>query len=437
MRYLLFVCLFLYLAGISCKKDDAPSATLPSLTTTPVSNISGSIAVGGGAIIDNGNADISASGICWSSTNKMPTISDDTTKGNTSNGAFTAQMANLQPSTAYYVRAYAINSAGVGYGEVLSFNTGNGVPEAKNPLIEGQPALTNKIKVSFNYSDPENDPQAGTTYQWFIANNATDTISSPGSIISGAMDSVYNIAGTDLNKFLRVSITPKSSSGASTGTTIFSKWVGPVGPALTTATFMYNGQEVTYGIITSSTTGKKWLDRNLGALQVATSPTDYLAYGDLFQWGRPADGHQLINWTSSTAGTPINGTTETKFTSNSPNSNLFVITNTAPHDWVDPSNFNRWANDPQGACPFGWHVPTKTEWSAEGKSAINNLHLTNVGERANCCGGILLQTGINGCYWTSSIQSQLFYFFLTSEGGSAGFNVANFGRSIRCIKDFN
>jgi hypothetical protein len=50
--------------------------------------------------------------------------------------------------------------------------------------------------------------------------------------------------------------------------------------------------------VTNSTTGKTWMDRNLGASRQATSSTDYLAYGALFQWGRAADGHECITWTS-------------------------------------------------------------------------------------------------------------------------------------------
>ena len=42
----------------------------------------------------------------------------------------------------------------------------------------------------------------------------------------------------------------------------------------------------------TSATGKVWMDRNLGAAQVATSATDEAAYGDLYQWGRPEDGHE-------------------------------------------------------------------------------------------------------------------------------------------------
>jgi hypothetical protein len=57
------------------------------------------------------------------------------------------------------------------------------------------------------------------------------------------------------------------------------------------------------------TTGQIWMDRNLDATQVATSSTDFRAYGSLFQWGRAADGHQLITWASASAGSAVNGTT--------------------------------------------------------------------------------------------------------------------------------
>ena len=40
-----------------------------------------------------------------------------------------------------------------------------------------------------------------------------------------------------------------------------------------------------YKVIISPITGKKWLDRNLGATQACTSSTDKACYGDYYQWG--------------------------------------------------------------------------------------------------------------------------------------------------------
>jgi len=63
--------------------------------------------------------------------------------------------------------------------------------------------------------------------------------------------------------------------------------------------------------VTNPTTGKIWMDRNLGATQVATSSTDAASYGDLYQWGRRSDGHQCrtsaTTATLSSTDTPAHG----------------------------------------------------------------------------------------------------------------------------------
>tara|TARA_B110000090_G_scaffold89704_1_gene101755 strand:- start:8070 stop:8588 length:519 start_codon:yes stop_codon:yes gene_type:complete len=67
----------------------------------------------------------------------------------------------------------------------------------------------------------------------------------------------------------------------------------------TTSGMSFAELEVFYANTVTSPTGQVWMDRNLGATQVATSSTDHLAYGNLYQWGRALDGHQVIVWTSS------------------------------------------------------------------------------------------------------------------------------------------
>lgn len=85
--------------------------------------------------------------------------------------------------------------------------------------------------------------------------------------------------------------------------------------------------------VTNPTTGKTWMDRNLGATQVATSVSDALAFGSLYQWGRFADGHQCRNST----------TTTTLSTSDQPaHGNFIRITNGAPNDWRSGQNDNLW-----------------------------------------------------------------------------------------------
>lgn len=93
----------------------------PTITTTnPL--VARYTALSGGTITSDGAATITARGICWS-TNPNPTIDDNKTDEGTGLGAFASVMSNLEATTNYYVRAYATNSAGTGYGPELSLTT--------------------------------------------------------------------------------------------------------------------------------------------------------------------------------------------------------------------------------------------------------------------------------------------------------------------------
>lgn len=102
------------------------SFILPTVTTQAVSNVNTTSATGNGTITDLGNpASITAYGICYSTTNTTPTVSDDKIDNGatTSTGTFTVSLAGLIAGTTYYVRAYATNSGGISYGEVVTFTT--------------------------------------------------------------------------------------------------------------------------------------------------------------------------------------------------------------------------------------------------------------------------------------------------------------------------
>ena len=101
--------------------------------------------------------------------------------------------------------------------------------------------------------------------------------------------------------------------------------------------------------------GQCWMDRNLGASQVAKSAIDSSGYGDLYQWGRLGDGHQ--NRTSSVYNTVM-----------SPNDipgrgnghGDFITSTTLFKDWRNPQNLSLWqglgsVNNP---CPQGFRLPT-------------------------------------------------------------------------------
>lgn len=108
----------------SCKKDDDnnPTGQVPVLTTTTVSDITQTTASCGGNITSDGGTTVTARGVCWS-TGQTPTISDSKTTDGTGAGSFTSVITSLTANTTYYVRAYATNSTGTGYGSAMSFTT--------------------------------------------------------------------------------------------------------------------------------------------------------------------------------------------------------------------------------------------------------------------------------------------------------------------------
>jgi uncharacterized protein (TIGR02145 family) len=127
---LFFVCTSLVALTIvtSCNPDedvtDTPggSGNTATLSTLPVSNITGSTAVTGGNITSDGGEAVTQRGVVWSTT-PNPTLANNTTNDGSGVGSFTSSLTGLSANTTYYVRAYAINNAGTAYGNEVSFMT--------------------------------------------------------------------------------------------------------------------------------------------------------------------------------------------------------------------------------------------------------------------------------------------------------------------------
>ena len=96
--------------------------TLPTVVTAEVTEITTTSAKSGGEVTDDGGAEVTERGICWS-TNENPTLNDNHIAKGTGMGAFTAMMNGLESNTIYHVRAYAINEAGTAYGLDREFVT--------------------------------------------------------------------------------------------------------------------------------------------------------------------------------------------------------------------------------------------------------------------------------------------------------------------------
>jgi hypothetical protein len=246
-----------------------------------------------------------------------------------------------------------------------------------------------------------------------------------------------------------------TTSGGSCGTTTATKTITVNAVSgCGNVTFTYNGASVTYGTVTGANS-TCWLDRNLGATRVAQSSTDHLAYGDLFQWGRGADGHQRITWTNATTGTAANSTTTTLSSSDSPGNALFITISTGNLDWRSTPNNSLWqgVSGTNNPCPSGYRLPTETEIEAErnnggtgfwGTGSLQNnaagafaspLKLPMSGYRA-VSSGTLSSVGTNGFYWSSTVSAPLSrVLFFSSSLALMDSTYRAYGGAVRCIKN--
>lgn len=110
----------------SCSDDDNDiiNENFPVLTTTEVTDITQNMATSGGNITDDGGATVTARGVIWSTSADLNVNNNDgITIDGAGAGSFTSNIADLEPGTQYYLRAYATNSNGTGYGNALAFTT--------------------------------------------------------------------------------------------------------------------------------------------------------------------------------------------------------------------------------------------------------------------------------------------------------------------------
>lgn len=107
-----------------CKKEEEPLPEAPTVTTAAITDITPFAAKSGGEVTDDGGAEVTQRGVVWG-LEQNPDMNDylGKTSDGAGSGAFESLLAELERGITYYVRAYAVNSEGVAYGNERSFAT--------------------------------------------------------------------------------------------------------------------------------------------------------------------------------------------------------------------------------------------------------------------------------------------------------------------------
>ena len=165
---------FLMLFTTSCMKN------IPAVTTEPIVNIERTSAKSGGTVTDDGNAEVSERGVCWS-INHSPTIADSKTVDGSGIGSFTSNITQLTPGVAYYVKAYATNSEGTGYGIELNFTTSIKPPSAAALAA----TLVTNTTATLNGAVNANGNSTTVTFEYGISNLYGSTAPGKPSPVTG------------------------------------------------------------------------------------------------------------------------------------------------------------------------------------------------------------------------------------------------------------
>jgi uncharacterized protein (TIGR02145 family) len=157
-----------------CKKDEK-EPQVPVLTTSDIRNVREATAISGGAITSDCGSMVTTRGVCWDK-GTTPTINNNKTVDGEDLGAFTSNITGLIPNTIYYLRAYATNSHGTGYGNTLTFTTLQAIKdfdgnEYHTITINNKLWMVENLKVT-HYRNGDPIPNITDINEWFWASGA-------------------------------------------------------------------------------------------------------------------------------------------------------------------------------------------------------------------------------------------------------------------------
>lgn len=435
-------------------------AELPVVFTLAVSGITDVAAVSGGEITDDGGDEIVARGVVWGKTS-IPVVGTDTqTTDGTGAGKYTSDITGLSFETIYYVRAYAVNSAGTAYGEAVQFTSGKLDMANVMNLAEAGTANCYIISGTGIYRFPtmkgNSNESVGDVASVEVLWESFGTSVTPnvGDLVDVALFRDGQIVIGTSSKEGNSVVAAKDSSG-----NILWSWHIWLTDQPEEQVYYNNA-----GIM---------MDRNLGA--TSATPGEVGALGLLYQWGRKdpflgsssisstTEAKSTITWPSTVSSNTSNGTIEYA----TANPTTFIGLKTSNWDWYytgsSSTDDTRWQSEKTiyDPCPVGWRVPDGGEdgvWSkALGSSSSHTRTYDGSNKGMNFSGkfgdasaiwypavgdrdgfdGMLGYVGSGGRYWSVALDGYYAYSLGFSDDG---FVVPlcddgrAYGRSVRCLK---
>ncbi|MBS1617586.1 MAG: hypothetical protein JST76_03655 [Bacteroidetes bacterium] len=229
------------IGGTGCKKT-----SVPSVSTGSVTSITATGARAAGTVLSDGGAAVTERGVCWS-TSGQPTISDyKANDGSSGTGSFATNITGLTSNVTYYVRAYALNSAGVGYGEVRSFTASATSPDAVTLAATDIHSTTATLHAWVN----GNNQSTSVSFEYGTSTAYGQTIAASPATVHGTSDSATAaLAGlTPLATYhYRVKITNIYGTAYGADMTFYTGYV--VGEHTLGGLVFYTDQTGTHGLV--------------------------------------------------------------------------------------------------------------------------------------------------------------------------------------------
>lgn len=423
---------------VRCAKDVGYiDMALPGVSISQITDITTSSAVVECVVNHTGGSDVTSRGLIISTSNN-PTLEDNMQvyESGAGDGTFTITLENLDESTRYYLRAYAVNNDGMGYSQVKSFNTtheGGAIDLSANGKANCYIVPNAYGDYKFNCTTKGNsDESIGTPASASIlweTNNTSNAIEQGSVLTSATLDGDYVILSVPFDsKGGNALVAVKDAEG----TILWSWhiWVTDYNPMATALIYP---------------SGAKMMDRNLGAL--STDTEDVLSFGLMYQWGRKDPFVGSGNKTNTRAFvSPQDAIT---YVESSDQYNNFNYTVANPTVFINNSTWNHtnkeitwWKGEektPYDPCPAGWRVPEGGQETNRGAWAylsdnntirypyagmINGENLQQVGYSAECWS----TTAYDHDWVRSFFQDYAQYMYRHDTHVSRGL-------SVRCVRD--